>query len=385
MISSVAAVEISSGRPLVSLTITLPKEEPMRISIGFIFLVFGAFASPSVAEPPQVSRVGVIVPLSGSLAEYGLAIQNGIKLATLDSGAEAAIDWVWEDSKSDTKAAVSAFERLASSQGIEMVILWGTTPTEAVAPIAQARGIPLLAMSVSSTVASNRSLVLRTVGDAGWLVQPLVNHLRELNIKRIALLKAQWVYTEELARALSDELGPSVQIETYPFERTDSDFRSAVTKIRNDKFDIVGVFLGAGQIRTFFRQAAELKLATKFFGSDFFGSEKEIDESGPVINGAVFPHLSVCPSFIARYKKQFGDDTHVAYAVNAYDMAELLIQKRDHAQPKEMLFEALEHAGNNSGVCDNFSYIDQPDVGKYFRYPVALYRVQDGKYHRTGG
>ncbi len=342
----------------------------------FVFLTIVLFHL-RLANAEQ-TKIGVIVPLTGALAEYGIAVRNGVELALHET--EAPLSIVWEDSQSETTLAVSAFNRLQSG-GAELVIVWGTTATEAVASLAERYRLPLLAVSVSPSVSLKRAYIVRTVAPADRIVLPLTEHLRESNVKHVVLLKTEWSYTEELAQALREQL-PGIRLAERSFNRAERDFRTTILRIKAEQPDTVGVFLGVGQTSAFFRQAEQLGLQARIFGSDFFSSEKEIEDSGPLIEGAVFPHHATCEAFTKVYFERFHNETHLPYAVNAFDITRLLV-KLAFSGTGNNLFENLQAVGQQIGICGTFTFENSSRYGKHFNYPVGLYKVQGGKVARV--
>lgn len=57
-------------------------------------------------------------------------------------------------------------------------------------------------------------------------------------------------------------------------------------------------------------------------------------------------------------------------------MAVLLHEASAHG-PKE-LFASLQTLKPHQGVCGSFILKDTPETGKFFEFPTALYKVQNG-------
>lgn len=355
------------------------RQKPLLSLLLVTILTCCSLLTVSVAQ--ENIKVGVIIPLSGSLAEYGTALKNAIELARIDDSKSMRIlDIIYEDSQSDPKLALSAFNKITSSP-IDLVYVWGATPSETIAPVAEGKKIPLLAMSVSPTVAKDRQYVLRTVGTADELIAPLGKYLINSNYKKIALAKTQWTYTEELSKSLKKILQDRILVTEYDFNREDRDFRTALLKIAEYKPDVVGVFLGSSQVSAFFQQQRQLKQSYPSFGADFFASQKEINDSGPNIEGAIFPHYLFCEEFTKKYIEKYGNDTHIAHAINLYDIIKIvssnaLILENDKTNS---LLQLLKSGVEIRGVCSNFKYKYSSDTGGYFDYPTSLYKINNSK------
>jgi branched-chain amino acid transport system substrate-binding protein len=356
----------------------------VKLFLSMVLLqLIGAFSLVAVCQSETSTvkiTIGVIVPLSGSLSEYGNAVRNAIEMAKQDAPENfKSLIVLYEDSQSDPKLGVSAFKKLTSSP-IDSIFVWGASFSEVIAPLAESIRIPLFAMSISPTLAKGKSYVVRTSGTSDTLVLPLVRYIENHKFKKIALIKTEWSYTEELAKALKQGLGASFVFDEYSFSREETDFRSGLVKLHKRNPDIVGVFLGANQVSQFYRQQFQLKTASPSFGTGFFGSQNEIKNSGPNIEGAVFADFSYCKSFTEKYRQSFGTDTHIAYAVNMYDMAILFAQVANTVAKtdKKAFFEEIRKERNYQGVCETFAYKYSKEVGGYFDYPTSLYRIKNG-------
>lgn len=269
------------------------------------------------------NKIGVVIPLTGVLATYGEALANGCTLASEDLGASHG-EVILEDSQTETRSAVSAFNKLLIN-GAKSIFIWGTTPNEAIAPLAQQNGVPLLAASVSAAISKNRSNVLRTSPHVDMLVGPIKELLLKRGVKSISMIVTEWSYTEELRQSFK-RLLPEVQFDEHVSPRSDSDFRTVILKQKATNPDYIAVLLGAGQIRQYFQQAQQLGLKAQFVGSNFFSDSVEMRASGPLAEGAVFTDTEVCDSFKSRYLNRFGKIDHITTSIAAYDNLSLLLK-----------------------------------------------------------
>jgi ABC-type branched-subunit amino acid transport system substrate-binding protein len=131
-----------------------------------IWTVIGVVWSAGVAAAEPV-RVGVSAPLSGVLAEYGTAVRNGITLAqSSDPTVNKHLKIVFEDSQWDPKTAVSAYHALVNNHKAQVIYNWGNPTSEAVIPIAERAGTPLIAMSSDPKVAKDKRWGIRSITSA---------------------------------------------------------------------------------------------------------------------------------------------------------------------------------------------------------------------------
>jgi ABC-type branched-subunit amino acid transport system substrate-binding protein len=215
------------------------------------------------------------------------------------------------------------------------------------------------------------------------LAGPLLRHLRSKGLRRLGIVKTEHVFFNSLVDGMRVGLaaGESMEIiDTFQF--IDNDFRSALSRLKAGRYDAVGVFLVSGQVSQFYRQAAALHMDTPTFGTDFFESQTEIGQAGPLINGAFFPAIDVSESFKREYREKYGNDLQVSHAGHAYDFAMLLAQA---LRPQDILdwnpAEFLRHVkklGLQHGVTGDFQYMDEADGGG-FEFPIKMKIIKDQK------
>ena len=81
----------------------------------------------TMADPPDF-KVGINLPLSGDVAEYGIAAKNGIEMAREEHPRDfEKITFVYEDNKYDGKTAVAAFHKQKDSDKVALSLVWGDT------------------------------------------------------------------------------------------------------------------------------------------------------------------------------------------------------------------------------------------------------------------
>ena len=99
--------------------------------------------SSALAEDNGVIKVGVIIPLTGPLAEFGVAFQNGIKLAQQkEKDILGGLQFIYEDSQYNPQSAVTIFRKFTSDSNVKFIINFGCPTSQAIAPIAEQVQIP---------------------------------------------------------------------------------------------------------------------------------------------------------------------------------------------------------------------------------------------------
>ena len=116
---------------------------------------------PLAARSQSTIKVGVIVPLSGPNAQFGINARNGIELVTDSINANggiqglggAKIELVIADATSSPVTAASTAHRMISTNQVCAVLgAFVSSLTIAISEVTERRGIPLLTMSFSDKI-----------------------------------------------------------------------------------------------------------------------------------------------------------------------------------------------------------------------------------------
>lgn len=152
----------------------------------FLLLITLVIVHHSSAEQRAINaatiHIGVALPLTGDLEQYGAAVRNGIEIAQKKYKNEFKnIELHFEDNRYDAVSALKIFQKF-QSQNVNLVYSWGEVPLGAIAPVAERAKIPLLAMSMDVHPALHQRYIIRTANDPVELVRPLAETLRKRNV-----------------------------------------------------------------------------------------------------------------------------------------------------------------------------------------------------------
>ena len=112
-------------------------------------------------------RFGVILPLSGPIAEFGKAFQQGIDLARKENPEiDKKIKIVIDDSQYDVASAISILRKYRDRDKVQLVYNWGGNPSGGLAPVAEQIKMPLLVWSADSQLTKGRNYTVRFINPA---------------------------------------------------------------------------------------------------------------------------------------------------------------------------------------------------------------------------
>jgi ABC-type branched-subunit amino acid transport system substrate-binding protein len=328
-------------------------------------------------------NVGVIIPLTGDLADYGSSIQRGFDLAT--SGAPqrfSNVHFVFEDSKYDGNAALTALQKLKTTDHINLYYAWGVSPTEAIIPITEAEKLPLLVETTLKESTTKKAYVVRAARTGERIAQALAAELTKRKLNSVSLIVTEIPFYDDILRHLKTLLrknGISIT-RAEKILPSENNLRPYTLKLSRQSDDAIGVFLLPAQITSFYKNIAQLKFSVKTFSADIIGSDSIIKDCPDNINGTFFTEVGITPEFRKLYTAKYGNDGHIGHAAQAYDIANLVSDLFGNLTQKlspDDIMQRIAQIPPRKGATGEFRYLDTLDGGKEIRVPVAMKEIRN--------
>ncbi len=171
---------------------------------------------PTVLPQVEQNRVALLVPLTGPNAALGQSIANAANMALLEAGERRVNLRVY-----DTGPGAEAAAEKALAEGARLFLGPLLAPdVRAVAPIATARGIPVISFTNDASLAGGDIYVMGF--QPGQSVARVVSYARSRGIDRFAALVPSGVYGQRAStaflRAVEAVGGHSVAVVNYPHD-----------------------------------------------------------------------------------------------------------------------------------------------------------------------
>jgi ABC-type branched-subunit amino acid transport system substrate-binding protein len=229
----------------------------------------------------EPNTLGCLLPLSGRYEAYGHQALRGIELALgqfQQAGAKVAVKMMIRDTRSDPQQSMAAFTELADA-GVGAVI-GPIVMAEQVAPVAQARGIPLLVMTQKEKITDAGSFIFRNFLTPEMQAKALVSYsTQNLGFKRFAVLYPKETYGTTFMNLFWDEViaqsASVVGVEAYDSRQTD--FADPIRKLVGLFYPISNELKGAVPVVLAPSQPIEHKSGEPFLaGAAFSGPVRKI-------------------------------------------------------------------------------------------------------------
>ena len=124
------------------------------VAVAMAVVMVMSFAVAAVAASDTI-KVGVLAPLTGGVAEYGNAVNNGVMLYVEELNAQGGIngkqiELVTYDEEGDSVKAVTGYNYLMDQEVVAIIGDVTTGPTKAVVTESQADGTPMITASATA-------------------------------------------------------------------------------------------------------------------------------------------------------------------------------------------------------------------------------------------
>lgn len=316
-------------------------------------------------------KVGVNLELTGTVAAYGNAENNGVKLAVQEINKAGGVDGkkielITKDNKSENAEASTAATNLAIQSQVNAMIGPATSGAVAAASLnAQKTGVPLLTPSGTQddltldTVDGVKKYVFRTTFQDSFQGQVLAQYAySNLNAKKVVLY---YDNSSDYAKGIAKEFKKKYQgdiVTTATFASGDKDFQSALTKIKNLDYDAIvmpGYYTETGIIT---KQARDMGISVPILGPDGFNDDSFGDLAGKANTNGVYyvsgystkTALSAkATDFIKAYKAKYGLEPNM-FAALAYDSVYMIAKAAEGAKTSIDIADNLASLKDFDGV-----------------------------------
>jgi len=342
----------------------------------------------------NIVQIGGIYALTGKAASYGKWVKNGVDLAVEEINQRGGVNGkklvvIAEDTQSEPKLAVAAFEKLVATDKISGAIGF-ITSSEALAcvPVSENNKVIMITPIASTPELKGAGKYVFRTRESG---EDQSHKIADYIYKDLGIHEAS-VLSENAANAVGykksfierySNLGGKIQLD-LAYDEGQTDFRSVLTRL--NKSNPKAVYIpGIGKVLgRVLKQAKELGFKTRFFSSAGIEDPELFKIAGDAANGVVFgaPAFSLdstdppTRTFIDAYKKRFGEDPSV-YSANAFDAIMLLVKamqsgKITNEQMRAYLLGVKDYPGA-SGLL-NF------DEYGGVRKPIILKTISNGSF-----
>lgn len=307
--------------------------------------------TPRIAKAQNVVRVGMIMPLTGTLADAGKQVVTGATLYMDRHGDRAAgtrIELLVRDDTSSFDVGKRLIQEAIVNDKVHIIAGGTTGDLFAGAPIITEAKVPTVIMLSSTSAAIDKSpYFVRTSCTLAQSSVIIADWAMKNGVKRVVTLTSDFAPGHEAEAsfkgryiAAGGEIAEAIRVPLL-----NPDFAPFLQRARDANPQAVFVFIPSVEAGTFARQYVERGLdraGIRLIGPGDITDDELLPSMGDVMLGTITAHFysaahpsSVNASFVDAYRKQTGKRANFM-AVSGYDGMHLI-------------YEALKRTGGDAG------------------------------------
>jgi branched-chain amino acid transport system substrate-binding protein len=351
-----------------------------------------AASTGAATAPKEPIKIGVTMPLTGALGEYGSAIDTAVLMAAEAINQAGGVNGrnleiLSEDTQGDAKSAVAAARKLITVDRVPVVVTSFTGQTLAQIPVADELQTVIFANSSLPTTAEKSPWAFNTFVSTPYQTQVVTEFaIKQLGMKRFVAIAcnaeqciASRARLEETAKANGAEV---LAVESYDVNATD--FRSQLAKLQATRADALMLFGTGGKAEgLIIKQMAEMGYKIQILGQGpSIEGPDVIPIAGDAVNGAIYAGSDLnladpaTSRFVEAFKQRTGKDPDFGQVI-FYDTTQLLakVMAAVGTEPKAIR-DGLLASGPQKGVAGEFQIA--PD--RTAEWKTVIKTLRDGRF-----
>ena len=363
-----------------------------RIVIGILVVSVVSVVSwwfhgkKSATTCAEITRIGVLLPLTGETASFANPMKKGIEFAAAEIS-PTKYEVTFMDSQNNSATSVNCLRQLISLKGVKYVIGdFGSSATLSILPIAEKNGVFLFSPGAQSPKLRNISpLFARCYPSSTEESEMAADYvLDKLSTNGIAIIYVNDDYGVGLSARFKEvvEKRNGVIVMCEAFQSQQSDFRNMLQKIKEKGPSIIYLAANQREMGAFMKQYGELAIKAQIVSNIAFLERECLSMAGETANGTIVPVTYYNPldtkfkgaqSFAQKFKEKNGSLPTIAEAVG-YDALKLMIQAIENSSSPGEAAKYIRNLKNYDGASGLLNFTDG-DVS----VPYVFKQVKDGK------
>lgn len=341
----------------------------------------------SCTHKENINNIGVILPLTGDGAVYGQGIKKGIDFAynSLSEESKKNVNIIYEDSKMNTKDAITAFEKLTTLDKCNVVIgPFSSSEVLALAPLANKKQVVVLTPTATSPAITNAGdyiyrIIPSDVYDGSVMSEYAIKELKKNNI---VILYANNEYGVGMKKSFTEhtsKIGGKI-LNSFGFENGTSDFKSMIDKVKRLNPDATFI-VGGKEMGYLLKQSKELNFQTQFLSTGMIENNDILKIAGNSANNTYYSYPSfrtesenpIIQNFVSNYKAKTQSKPDV---LNALGYDSFMLTNKALNNSKGNIKTYFDNMETFEGVTGNMKFDINGDVIK----SIGIKMILNGKF-----
>jgi len=289
------------------------------------------------------TKVGLLLPYSGTYAALGNDITDGFNLALELSGRTGEFEIVREDTEVKPPVGLAKARKLVLEDEVDVIVgIVSSGVLGAVRDFIDGAQVPLIVANAGNDNATGdacSAYITRVSFSNGQVNRPMGTWMAEQGIKKVYTLAPDYAAGRQMIEGFSETYtaagGEIVGGEYTPFGQT-SDFGPYLANAKASGAEAIFVFYAGGEAISFVKQYGSFGKELPLYGSGFLTSSLYVNAHGEAAVG-VTTSLHYVPTldtpennaFVEAFGAAYEGRAPSEYAVHGYDAAMTLMAAID--------------------------------------------------------
>lgn len=344
----------------------------MNLYIVLLCWLFSCFSNYAALAQEQRQnhpvKLGAILCLSGDLAPFGQAVQQGMQMALAESNLQD-FELLYEDDQSLNRAVtLSALKKLVKIDKVPVVLSMTANNSTVIAPtLNQSKTVGLVMWDSNKKIAALGDYVFGLGYSTELAGADFAEFtVKKLGAKNVAIISVHDEWSDLYSDAFKQKIiALGAKIARHDIINLDTtDLRTILARIKTLNVDATLATLYGGPLVSWLKQSRELNMSGYLLSGDGI-SDNEVNEAGPKNSEGLYATQIWVDNedFRQRYRAKYGagsDKLNISFVSIGYDTVKCLSTLKKSIEAKGLSFNS-ESVRNNligfkcPGVTGDFS------------------------------
>lgn len=370
------------------------KKMAILLTLATAVGLLGGCGSQDSSSGSSEIKIGVIMPITGSVAQFGQSGKKGLDLLQEETNKGGGIlgkqvKFIYEDDEGKAASSANVAQKLINDEQVSAIIgPLTSTCAISVAAIAQQNKIPMVTgTGTNAKITEAGDYIFRTC-----FIDPFQGQVvAKFATSKLSAKTATVLYNngDDYSKGLADSFSQSFEkyggkvLEEETYAAGDKDFNAQLTKLKAQNSDVMFLPDYYSTVGVIAKEARALGIKSTFLGGDGWDSSKLFDIGQSAVDGSYFSdHYSADDTsksvvdFVKSYKTKYSEVPDSMAALN-YDAGKVLLTAIKNAgkTDADAIKEALKKINTNV-VSGNIKMDSNRDAVK----AAVIVETKDGGY-----
>lgn len=322
------------------------------------------------SESKDDYNIGLILPLTGDGSIFGQSYLKGAQIALndIDLINGRAINLFAEDNKFDGTESINAANFLLNIKNVDTIVTLFHAPASSISSVVMNKSIPFIYEAYTVSILDENPYAFKSAFDAYSGCKKLMLYANENNeYENIGFLMSQTEYNQICLDAMREV---ESNINEYVYTFGDTDFKTILTKMKNENIDTLMTIMIDFEYIALFKQLVELDYQVNIMcatasecinpqvqdniSSDFLENSFGVDFIPPNIKTSIFGE---------KYLKKYPNTSSVElnYAVTGYEMINYVSEALKSCEPRDntCLVQSLKDVKDYESAIESSGFKDR--------------------------